>query len=142
MRVHKRAKKEEENVRVFKQEEIAKSSLQISITPFPLDSVRFNSPQLQTKPKSALDLIIAFFNSPADVELVKLFEDIVGKRDDKISKLAHDMMLDASNTMYNLAKATLANLSISGVKGYIKALETYYKELFKRRQRKMLKKKA
>jgi len=58
------------------------------------------------------------------------------KKDDSndfLSKLAYNLMVDSLNTMHNFAKDLLSNLAFQNTRAYMKGLESYYKEFYKRK---------
>jgi len=146
----------EEEVKVFKKEEVTTNAQgstqlltmsQLSATPQPtpqlptitpianpyLSSFGQIDPQPQRQTKLNMDSVIGFLSMPGVVEIIKWIKDQFTKKEDPISQLAYDQMMDSWRSMYELAKATLANLSMNGVKSYSKGLETYYKEFYKRK---------
>jgi len=147
---------DEKEVKVFSKKEVstmmAQPSTQVqpqfittqipnapSFSPSPSDYFGIApQPRIQQQPQptqktNPLDLIVAILGTPTGAEIVKWFRENFGKKEDPITQEAYNMMYDSWKNMYELAKATLGNLSMGGVKSYSKGLEAYYKEYYKRK---------
>jgi len=163
--------KDEEDVKVFKQEELVKQVKNQTGTPTsvpPLTTAPVQTPPVQlptvnqvpptfspydyfgvapppqrqqpqqpqpqnTSNTNFLQTLAGFLATPAGAELIKWFRENFGKKEDPISETAYQQMFDSWTSMYQLAKATLANLAMGGTKSYAKGLQKYYEEYYKRK---------